>query len=744
MSKKLNYFELLKTTRGLVLLVIVSSICATLLWYQRILPPVFELGKKSPQKLVNIEERTILDIKATQEEKEKAKKKALGEFLTNPKFVRNNSYNEVSIENTKKFIDQFDKYLYFIEENKPYFLLSKKSTCLLLLLSTKELNEFWDQLIDSEKEINDLYQSVIAEIKRKKLPLQKVKNNINKLRVNFKKSTLKDFNLIQKIWAADLYTISQEEWFQIKPYVLMSARKLLSYGYLGFIDEKLLKEVLNQPSDLTKKEITYIQNVLEYSLRPNLEIEYGSLSKIEGKALMEVEPIWKNIPSHTVIVERGEIITKDKLDMIEQLNLNRKRVDFPIFGEAFWMTLIVMISFCLYVKFERFQLSFRQMLLLSCLVIGASCFVGFFAHYRPAAVPLAAVAMTTGLFFKPSVGFSAGILFGVLCLQSLNINPSVLIPSFVGVVVGTVFGQKAKNRADLTYSGIWLGFSQILSYLLIGLLSEQSIIIPSEIVIQGLSGLITGLLVSSGMPFLESLFSVITRFRLLELSDPNQPTLKKLHDEAPGTYEHTLVVADLAQDAAKKVEADYELVRVGILYHDIGKLHNPQIFIENQFGGPNPHDQMSPAQSAKEIIKHVTEGIIMAKKVGLPETIINFIPMHQGDSRAGHFFLKACQQDPSLNNDKEFRYPGPKPNSKETGIAMLADTVEATIRSLKTDDKELVKVTIKNLIESRVKDSQLCDSTLSKRELEKVAESFYESWKNKNHERIKYISDLKK
>lgn len=741
--KNLTASKLWKTTRGLTLLVLVSAICAVLLWYQRILPHTFQVGQASPSTLYSSEERTILDIKATEQEEQRVKRQALEEFLKEPKLVRDESQNIESISELRQLVVKLDHYFSFVEDKKPYFLLSERLTRLMILMPRAQL-ELLLNGDESAQQIDASYRPFLTEVTKSRHSLGKIKNNINKLRQELHNGMTEHLPFNMEIWNSGLYNISKERWYQIKPYLEPPAKKILAFGYLGYLDSISLKEALDELNYLPPSQINLIKTVLSASLKPNIKVEVQTLNEIEDRALMEVKPVWMTVPSHSVIVEKGEKISPQKLAIIEQLGLNHKKIDFNVFGEAFWMTFIVMLSFSLFVRFERFQLSMRKMLLLSFLVIGASAFVGLFVHQTPAAIPLAAVAMTTGLFFKPSVGFSAEILFGILCLQALNIPPTFLIPAFVGAIFATILGQKAKNRADLTYAGLWLAVVQMLAYCFVSLVLKLVDFTTADLIVQGLNGLTTGLLVSSGMPFLEYIFAVVTRFRLLELSDPNQFLLKRLHDEAPGTYEHTLVVADLAQDAAKKIEADYELVRVGILYHDIGKLHAPQVFIENQFGGPNPHDHMTPKESAKAIIKHVTEGIEMARKNRLPEPICNFIPAHQGNSRAGHFFLKASQLDPELKDDSDFRYPGPKPNSKETGIAMLADTVEATIRSLRTDDKNLVKETIKNLIDARVQDNQLADSTLTKNELEKIAESFYESWKNKNHERIRYISDLKK
>jgi cyclic-di-AMP phosphodiesterase PgpH len=744
---KYTPFKTLHIASGLTLIVLVSMVCAFLLWYQRILPPKFKLGTRSPIKLVTNDERTVLDLEATETEKLKAKRKAISHFLENPPLERNDLANDASLNQLLSLIDKLDSFFAFRTQKLNSHIISNDSKALLLVLTDDELTDFWKTISQATPNNNRL-SGPFYELKRNIWSIEELKVEMQDLRLAWKQAGNEySRELKEVILRANKPIISQAEWKQIKSSLLPSAKIILQFGFLGTIEPNSIKAILSQQypgQKLTDEQLKFIKTVYESSMKANLKIHLDDLNQIEEKAMSEVEPTWRTLPAKTTVLEPGQLITKNKYAIIEQLNMNRREPNRTVFQDAFWMTLLVTFSFWLYVKLEKFQLSLRQVFLLSFLMILASAFVGLFAYEKPAALPLAAVAMITALFFKPAVGFSAGTLFGILCSQALGIDALTLVPSFVGVIVGTILSQKAKNRADLAQAGIWLGLAQVVAYMAVALISDSIPFTTGELIIQGVSGLITALIVSSGMPYLESLFSVITRFRLLELSDPNQPLLQKLHDEAPGTYEHTLVVADLAQDAAKKIEADYELVRVGILYHDVGKLYNPQIFIENQFGGHNPHETMSPIESAKAIIAHVPEGIEMARKNRLPEPICVFIPAHQGTSRAGHFFLKACQENPGLKDDMPYRYPGPKPSSRETGVAMLADTVEATIRSLKTDDKELVKETINNLIDSRVKDNQLSDSGLTKYDLERIARSFYESWKNKNHERVRYISDLKK
>jgi putative nucleotidyltransferase with HDIG domain len=741
--------KILNITQAIFIICLVSLICSALLWGKRIFPESFQLGMQSPINLTTTEKTVVLDTEAIANAKRQAREEAIQRFLKFPPIERNDELNEKSLRDIKEIENAIDEFMKLQKEHK--FInksLSTQSQIILMLMPEKDFSKIIKIPGDHEdiflKQLSDSFSETFwQELRNQENSIQKAKEEVVLHRKDWHNRFPEEIS--QKLIHLKIWNLDINSWKKIKPHLKPTTESILKHGYIGSLPEDTLNNILiAQSFKPSKEELSFLKSLFEINLQANHFIQMKSLKEIENKVSDSIEPIYKEMPAKSVIVGKGEIINQDELSIIEEMNLNKQEPNWSLLFESFGATLLVIISFIIYAKLEKYQLTFRQTYLLSFLIICASAFSGLLVFNMPTALPLAAIAMTIGLIFKPTVGFSTGTLFGVLCWQALEVSPAELFPPFMGIVAGTVLSQKAQNRADLARAGIWLGVIQIAAYLFITVVSKDILFSWREIWIHGLSGLGTAILVSSGMPYLESLFSVITRFRLQELSDSNQPLLKRLHDEAPGTYEHTLVVADLAQDAAKKIDADYELVRVGILYHDIGKLYNPQIFIENQFDGQDPHELMTPEESAKAIITHVTAGIEIAKKYRLPEAITHFIPAHQGNSRAGHFFLKACQADSNLKDDSAFRYPGPKANSKETGIAMLADTVEATIRSLKTDNKDLVKETISNLIEARIKDDQLSESTLTRRELDKIADSFYESWRNKNHERVKYISDLKK
>ena len=241
------------------------------------------------------------------------------------------------------------------------------------------------------------------------------------------------------------------------------------------------------------------------------------------------------------------------------------------------------------------------------------------------------------------------------------------------------------------------------------------------------------------IPLLESSFGLLTRARLLELADQERPLLRRLSCEAPGTFEHTLMICSLAEEGARAIGADVDLIRTGSLYHDVGKLHAPGWFIENQKDEPNPHDSLNdPFGSAAVLQAHVDEGLKLARRHRLPRPIADFIPEHQGTLKMGYFLHEARERDPNVD-ESLFRYRGPAPRSRETAVLMLADGCEAALRSLPPDTSdEQARDTVRRLVGARQRDGQLRKSSLSRSEVELVIRAFVQVWRRMRHRRIPY------
>jgi len=329
---------------------------------------------------------------------------------------------------------------------------------------------------------------------------------------------------------------------------------------------------------------------------------------------------------------------------------------------------------------------------------------------------------------------------------AVDINNNLFLILLVCASVVSLLGGRIRNRAQLLQLSIFVPIGSFLSqWILIGkdkisLTNKQDFVLANgDIFSDSLLLAIVMLFTILIIPIFESIFGLLTKARLLELADKEKPLIRRLSFEAPGTFEHTLLICGLAEEATRMIGGDIDLIKTGALYHDIGKLHAPNWFIENQDGSKNPHDELDdPIKSAEVLQAHVDEGLEFARKNRLPKLITNFIPEHQGTLKMGYFFQKAKEKDLDIN-ESYFRYKGPIPQSKETAILMLADGCEAALRAMNinSSDKEAL-TTISNIIYSRQKDGQLKDSNLSKGEIFLIKRAFLNVWKRIRHRRIQY------
>jgi len=327
---------------------------------------------------------------------------------------------------------------------------------------------------------------------------------------------------------------------------------------------------------------------------------------------------------------------------------------------------------------------------------------------------------------------------------ALNIHLFFIILICASVV--SLLGGRIRSRAQLLQLSIFVPIGSLLSQWIlidkdkISLIDKQEFVFANgNIFSDSLLLAIVMLFTILFIPIFESIFGLVTKARLLELADKEKPLIRRLSLEAPGTFEHTLLICGLAEEATRMIGGDIDLIKTGALYHDVGKLHAPNWFIENQDGSKNPHDEIDdPIRSAKVLQAHVDEGLKYARKNRLPKPITNFIPEHQGTLKMGYFFHKAKEKNLKIN-ENDFRYKGPIPQSKETAILMLADGCEAALRAMNINasDEEALK-TISKIIYSRQKDGQLDDSNLSKGEIFLIQRAFLNVWKRIRHRRIQY------
>ncbi|MBL8023684.1 MAG: HDIG domain-containing protein [Elusimicrobia bacterium] len=367
----------------------------------------------------------------------------------------------------------------------------------------------------------------------------------------------------------------------------------------------------------------------------------------------------------------------------------------------------------------------------------------WFRHgaFSPYGMPLSAVSILVTILLHPRIGvvltLVLALLFGILNSFSLE---GALVVCFGGLA-GVARSIRVRTRGDLILAGLWVAVASGAALIMLAFIGRW----PAVQVIATLKGVGAGaffsvLLVLALLPFLEMCFSRLSNIRLLELSDVNHPLLKEMSLDAPGTYHHSLIVASLAQAAAERIGANALLCRVGSYFHDIGKLVKPEYFVENQGAIGNPHELLPPNMSRIVIQSHVKDGLALAQRHNLDHLITEFILMHHGTCRVEYFYRRAIEQtgpSESVNEDL-YRYPGPKPHSKETAIVMLADSVEASARSLESPTHQRLVDHVNRIVDAKILDGQFERVPLTLAEVQVVKEAFVNTLVGVYHTRVHY------
>jgi putative nucleotidyltransferase with HDIG domain len=550
-------------------------------------------------------------------------------------------------------------------------------------------------------------------------------------------------------------TAKERAWLQdLKPEALarwqrdlrQAQLRMLSQGLSGGVAEGQLLEAASlqlegQPAIARNLGARLISNALQgqTNLRAEASLSQRRIEELitqQGIPTLSVEP-------GDLITRQGEPISQQSFDVLDHFGLVNRRPRPLAWVGHFLEALAAAAVLVLLQRRWKPCLESRQALLsLSVLLIVQAVRLVL----GPLASPLVLLVPPT-LLLAQGLGTACGLAW----LASATLlwgeaagglmGERLLLAAAVAVAAALLAGRQ-RSRVQLLQLAVLLPSGALLLHWLLLLLPLQRLpessppfdLVGEALVMGGV--LMAGLLLA---PLVESFFDLLTRARLLELADLERPLLRRLSCEAPGTFEHTLMIAGLAEEGARAIGADVDLVRTGALYHDVGKLHAPQWFIENQEGGVNPHDALNdPFASAAILQAHVDEGLRLARRHRLPGPLADFIPEHQGTLKMGYFLHQAREQDPSIP-EARFRYRGPNPRSRETAILMLADGCEAALRSLPpgTNDSEALAM-VRRIVEARATDGQLASSGLGPAERELLIRAFVRVWKRMRHRRIPY------
>lgn len=558
----------------------------------------------------------------------------------------------------------------------------------------------------------------------------------------------------QSLNDASLLNLTDGEWQAAQKETRQSANRILAQGIPPGLSKAILQNTVQiHLSSLPRPVQPFATQLLLQALKPNLTVDLQQTRQQAEQAAQTIEPITFRIQQGEVIVRAGESIDQRTFIILDQFGLTYRRINWLGLLGTGALTSGAIAIFWVVQRRVGANLSRRDQILILLLSLSAPLLT-WTAGLSYTSLP--AVGLLVGSFYGSALGATVVVLLTLLIPVGMKISLPVLLSIAAGSLVGGVMAGRLRSREELALLGGGVALLQGVTFLVLllflganwgigyGLLSAAA-----WRTLVGLGWSVFALGIS---PYLEHLFDLVTSIRLAELANPNRPLLKRLAMEAPGTFQHTLFVASLAEAGARSLGCNVELVRTGTLYHDIGKMHDPLGFIENQMGCPNKHDAIAdPWRSAEVIKKHVTQGLVMARKHRLPKAVQAFIPEHQGTLLISYFYHQAQQQTQNLPDirakESDFRYAGPIPQSRETGITMLADACEAALRSLRVSSQsepettpEEALVMVNKIFKARWQDQQLVDSQLTREDLTALAEVFVQVWVQVNHQRIRYPS----
>lgn len=517
------------------------------------------------------------------------------------------------------------------------------------------------------------------------------------------------------------------------------------------IDKIILNNLV---SNVSKRQVSVIKAVLEQVIVPNLVVDEFATEIARKNAQNSVKPYEVVFQKGDKILFEGEPVTRLKRDALRQAGYNVYELNWTGLAAIYIIVFIGTFLFLCYMKFFEKEFLEPKYLAVSAFLTLFLAFIGVIlpTGFSPYVIPIPAFLILMSIFTKPRIAFVATVIL----LSIMSIGYQYNIQYLVAFLVLSLFSVIAisqiryAERVDVIKTGFNIGLVGLLIVFSIYILEKCLIEVDNVLLIKNcsfilLNGIFSAIIASGLMPLLESMFKIITPYGLAELGDHNQKLLKRLQMDAPGTYHHSLMVSNLCEAAAEAIGADPILARVGALYHDIGKLKRPLFFVENQsyFLIENPHNKFTPRISKMIITAHPKDGIEIAKEYRLPQVVQNFIIQHHGEGLASYFYNQAVQEEGVENvKEEQFRYPGPKPNTKETAILMIADAVESAVRSLKNPTPEEIENMINKIIVERLNDGQLSDSPLTLKDIKTIAATFSRILRGMQHNRIKYQENV--
>ncbi len=491
--------------------------------------------------------------------------------------------------------------------------------------------------------------------------------------------------------------------------------------------------------DATAKKI-----VKEFFL-PNFLYSYERTEEELKKKIANIEDVEVQINAGDIIVKKGTTLGSEEVDLLKRVGVYSHSDNIRIFvGNILYLavlSVLFVISLKVVLKKEMLR---KQQYYATLLALGIYMLTLRFTSLSYMNLyPFESIALLFGILFGVPYAtvISAFLVMYLIAMTGYNYYTFIILVTSITYAIYSV--NRVKNRTDIINTGIYIGLVKLLTGLAIGWVAKLDFVDQVFNVAQlFLSGLLAAMVVIALLPYFENTFNILTKMKLIELGDLSHPLLRRMSLEAPGTFHHSMLVATLSEQAAEAVGADPIFTRVACYYHDIGKMKRANFYVENQRSGVNPHDNLSPTLSTIIIKAHTKDGQEMGKEYRIPKEIRDIMAEHQGTTFLAYFYNKAKKENPDII-ESDYRYDGPKPRSKESAIIMMADSIEAAVRSLDQKDPVSVEKMIRKIISSKMEDEQFTEADITLKEIELIIKTFVKTLQGIYHSRIKYPDQKK-
>ncbi len=524
------------------------------------------------------------------------------------------------------------------------------------------------------------------------------------------------------------------------------------------IKKLIEKKIIFMLADYNKDERKLIVSLTTKLIKPNLTFNASETERRKEETLNSVTPVTINIKKGDVLIRDGEKITREHLKIFRGIRTKttRERDIIVTIGIMLFAILIILVPYIFARAYIRkfaprtkdillmgillaFSVIFGRLLLTVCEAL-SDYFPNIPQHIWEYMIPFAAGAMLVRFILNSETAFAFSVVMAGFTYLLTNNNMYYGFYTLTGSLIAAYSVAHATTRAVILKGGFLTGFMNTIMVVVFALMRGETL---NSIILFGcLMGLVNGVMVSmivtSSAPGLEVAMGYVTDIKLLELANLNHPLLKELIVKAPGTYHHSILVASLVETAAEDIGANPLLAKVCAYYHDIGKINKPDYFGENQKDGINRHDTVTPSMSALILKAHVKDGLEMARNYRLGQPILEVIQQHHGTSLIKYFYQKAKNQGENIE-EEDFRYPGPKPQTRESALVMLADSVEAAAKSVPDLDAIRLRGLVQKIINNIFKDGQLSECDLTLRDLDKIARAFIKVMDGIYHQRPEYF-----